>query len=749
MGNLLNSIIFRPHPPSYSKNQEDLHFFETKHGSTICGVFIDNKADTTVLFSHANAEDIGDVMRFYQYRLKQLGLNLFAYDYSGYGHSSGYPTEMHVYNDVEAAYDYLVKQLRVPRHSIIAYGRSLGSAASVHLATKTNLLGLILSAPLASIHRVKLKLKFTLPYDSFCNIDKVHMIKCPILFIHGTKDKLLSYHGTEEMIRRTNVNTYFMFIEGGGHNNLDSSFGSKVNAALVTFLYVLKNNIRENVNSVYDISNVNMQKLRNMFIMNNAKNIKDKVKERNRRGGEDSGALTASAESTNGGQSDMNKGTGSNEVLNSFMSNMEKWYSNESVFRVKTKESGYDSSHSASSVVGSVESCTRYIPDNTFYESDTNITFEDLWKYTRVNNNVDKSKMHNGKASGGSSCSSLTKQSGTGRTDRTVVGNRAGYRGGSRERYPDGRRIDSREGKDKNRLKGGCSSYVYNPTKRENVTSSSHMSHSPSPSSRSNIHMGSEKDLAQRGNVNCMYYSSSEKMNSKRSRESRNVYTVDRVPRVSLDMNNALPPVDERGSGSLQGSDRSYAHRDGKCDNGREQAMGSHRNGRQCSAESRRVGGVGGGKGGMSGMNTGSYSSRGHVIRGMNSDNDRMFEGKGGVNGSASNVSLVSGASKESKASNVNSEPSKGSKVSSSDAAPKDERANAMSEGRIAIKGGSSTSEHAYAIPYYSKRGNNIRKEMKNKIGDMSSLKLNSYHDFIYGIKKTKLLSSPTRLWSM
>ncbi|CAA9986446.1 alpha/beta hydrolase, putative [Plasmodium knowlesi strain H] len=695
MGNLLNSLIFRPHPPSYSRNRHDLHFFETKHGSKICGIFIDNKADTTILFSHANAEDIGDVVRFYQYRLRRLGLNLFAYDYSGYGHSSGHPTEAHVYNDVEAAYDYLVKVLRVPRHSIIAYGRSLGSAASVHIATKKNLLGLILQAPLASIHRVKLKLKFTLPYDSFCNIDKVHMINCPILFIHGTKDKLLSYHGTEEMIRRTNVNTYFMFIEGGGHNDLDSSYGNQVYAALVAFLYVLKNNIRENVNSVYDISNVNMMKLRNMFISNNTKNMKERVKEKKRKG-EENGMVSGSAGSVNGRQGNRNESRGSNEVLNSFMSNMERWYTDESIFRVYTKDSGYDSSQSLSSVLGSAESTMRHIPDNTFYESDTNISIEDLCRLAGGKNNLNRSKLYNGKDSG-ASCSSFTKRGWIDRSDGAVGNHRNGHRGVSRERYPDGRRIDSKDGRDRSRMKV-CSSYVYNPARRENI-SPSNMDHSSSQCSRSDVYMGSEQDLAQRGNGTCMGGSSSEKVNSRRSGESRNIYSVDRVPRISQDMKSVgSSPVSERGS---------YARSYEQCNNGREETtIRGHRNGEQYSSESR----------------------------------------KGGGNMNPSKASLASVSSNDSKISSVGRGPFKEERAKVMNESRRNMQSDTIKQGSSVVKEGCATSEHVYSKNYYKKEGNRIRKEMENKITDINNQKINRYNEFIYGNQENKMGDCPNEI---
>ncbi|CRG98109.1 alpha/beta hydrolase, putative [Plasmodium gallinaceum] len=379
MGNALNHVIFRPHPASYSKEKKNLHFIKTKHGSTICGYFINNSADITILFSHGNAEDIGDLIPQFENRLKRLKLNMFAYDYSGYGQSTGIPTETNIYNDVEAAYNYLTNDLNVPKNSIIAYGRSLGSAASVHIATKKELLGLILQSPLSSIHRVKLRLKFTLPYDLFCNIDKIHLIKCPILFIHGKKDKLISFKGTEEMIQKTKVNTYYMLIEEGGHNNLDSSFGYKINDALVSFLYVLKNNIRENVNSVYDISNINVNKLRNILTVNNKKKLKNNIKKK----------VVDYSENI---ELESNK-LRNIKIINS-SNTMDECCFNKSFSKLKSSDSTINSSKSINTILASIESIIKTIPETTFYDnydSYENLkSFDSYVSYSYENNSVDK-----------------------------------------------------------------------------------------------------------------------------------------------------------------------------------------------------------------------------------------------------------------------------------------------------------------------------------------------------------------------
>jgi hypothetical protein len=43
--------------------------------------------------------------------LVKTQVNVMAYDYSGYGKSTGRPSEQNCYADVEAAFEYLTEQL--------------------------------------------------------------------------------------------------------------------------------------------------------------------------------------------------------------------------------------------------------------------------------------------------------------------------------------------------------------------------------------------------------------------------------------------------------------------------------------------------------------------------------------------------------------------------------------------------------------------------------------------------------------
>jgi len=68
----------------------------------------------TLLFSHGNAVDLGQMSSFYVGLSARLGINIFSYDYSGYGASGGKPTETNINADIEAAFQSLRQRCCVP-----------------------------------------------------------------------------------------------------------------------------------------------------------------------------------------------------------------------------------------------------------------------------------------------------------------------------------------------------------------------------------------------------------------------------------------------------------------------------------------------------------------------------------------------------------------------------------------------------------------------------------------------------------
>ena len=81
---------------------------------------------------------------------RELQVNLLGYDYSGYGASTGLPTVLNTFSDIDACLAWLIQQGK-QLEDIILYGQSVGSGPTCHLAARTPKLGgVVLHSPLAT-----------------------------------------------------------------------------------------------------------------------------------------------------------------------------------------------------------------------------------------------------------------------------------------------------------------------------------------------------------------------------------------------------------------------------------------------------------------------------------------------------------------------------------------------------------------------------------------------------------------------
>lgn len=211
-------VIFRPQQPSY-RDTADFIKIKTRDGQSISAKFYANEdANYTILFSHGNAEDIG-INDSFATRVRDLGFNVLAYDYRGYGTSDGSPSEANTYADIDAAYEYLISQKGIASNKIILHGRSLGGAVAVDLASRKAVAGLILESTFTTAFRVITRYA-VLPFDKFKSLDKISSVTCPVLIIHGTNDWTIPmYHG-ERLFEAANEPKSAFWVEGAGHNNL-------------------------------------------------------------------------------------------------------------------------------------------------------------------------------------------------------------------------------------------------------------------------------------------------------------------------------------------------------------------------------------------------------------------------------------------------------------------------------------------------------------------------------------------------
>ena len=195
----------------------------------------------TLLFCHGNAGNVSHRLENV-YHLLQSGFQVLLFDYRGYGRSSGQPSEEGLYRDAEAAWAYLVEREDTARIPRILFGRSLGGAVAVELATRVEADGLIVESTFTSI-RTLARLVFPLPlpplpvrYDS---LSKIGQIKTPLLAVHGEEDELIPFADGQALFEAAPEPKAWFAIPGAGHNDTYVVGGEAYFQRLVAFAAAL------------------------------------------------------------------------------------------------------------------------------------------------------------------------------------------------------------------------------------------------------------------------------------------------------------------------------------------------------------------------------------------------------------------------------------------------------------------------------------------------------------------------------
>lgn len=195
--------------------------FKTQDGFLLNGWFIPaGESERTVLFFHGNAGNISHRLEKIAF-WHNLGLNIFIFDYRGYGQSQGKPSENGLYQDARAAYDYLQRERKLAEQEIIFFGESLGGAVAVDLATKTRPSALIVESTFSSSEDMAKIIYPFLPSfmlrTRFDSAGKVKEIKIPKLFIHSQSDEIVPFKLGQKLFAAAGEPKDFLKISGG-HN---------------------------------------------------------------------------------------------------------------------------------------------------------------------------------------------------------------------------------------------------------------------------------------------------------------------------------------------------------------------------------------------------------------------------------------------------------------------------------------------------------------------------------------------------
>ena len=178
-------------------------------------IFIrNNNSSNYIIFFHGNSEDIFIVENLGLYFKTNLNMNIIIVEYPGYSiYKSKTQEPKQIYEDSLTVYKWLKNKFKITNKDIFIYGRSLGTSPAIYLASKIQPRGLFLVSAFTSMKDIGSD-KFCSWFveDIFKSINYIEQIECPILFIHGEEDTLISPSHSEKLMKRAKINNSKVYL---------------------------------------------------------------------------------------------------------------------------------------------------------------------------------------------------------------------------------------------------------------------------------------------------------------------------------------------------------------------------------------------------------------------------------------------------------------------------------------------------------------------------------------------------------
>jgi uncharacterized protein len=178
-------------------------------------------AKGTIMMFHGNGESLTSIEE-YVHKFHELGFNLMAWDYPGYGRSSDcWFSQADLLNDAEHAYNWLTK-LEKPQN-IVIFGYSMGTGIALYIASKHAQNPVFLVAAYDSLLNVaKEKLPPIFPLDLIMQYPLetkfwLTNLKQSVYIIHGSEDTLIPIEHSEKLLAMAPEKVHLEVVKGAGH----------------------------------------------------------------------------------------------------------------------------------------------------------------------------------------------------------------------------------------------------------------------------------------------------------------------------------------------------------------------------------------------------------------------------------------------------------------------------------------------------------------------------------------------------
>lgn len=191
----------------------------------------------TLCFFHGNAGSIAHRLPNFKKLLFEVGVNVLAVEYRGFGHSTGTPSEAGLKLDAQAALEFLSQHEVIARDKVVLFGRSLGGAVAVAASAAASSsnpaqhCAVIIENSFTSVaDMARAVLPMVRPLGRFlpwfirnkwASEELMSSIKSPVLFLSGEQDKLVPPAQMQRLreLATSSPRVVWKSFPLGGHND--------------------------------------------------------------------------------------------------------------------------------------------------------------------------------------------------------------------------------------------------------------------------------------------------------------------------------------------------------------------------------------------------------------------------------------------------------------------------------------------------------------------------------------------------
>ena len=215
---LFPAKLIEKQPKVSGENIESLSL-HVNNGAVLEGVLRkDERSDAGLLIYFGGNAD--DATQFLLHVKELQGYDVLAFNYRGYGESTGKPSEEAFFEDALKIYDTYAKGRKV-----VLLGRSLGSGVATYLASQRVVDGLVLLTPYDSILSVaKLKYPFfpveLLLKNKFDSVSYLPLVKAKIAVIEVEHDTIIPHYHLEKLLEAMPSRPLHVILTNTTHGNV-------------------------------------------------------------------------------------------------------------------------------------------------------------------------------------------------------------------------------------------------------------------------------------------------------------------------------------------------------------------------------------------------------------------------------------------------------------------------------------------------------------------------------------------------